>query len=60
MAMDQAFFDKYKVELREIDALKHIAKAAKRLVKLCENEEEYAEEYAELDMMIDDFKQAKS
>lgn len=58
--MNQAFFDKYKVELKEIDALRHIAKLAKKLVKLCENEEEYIEELAQLEMMIDDFKEAKS
>lgn len=60
MAMDQAFFDKYKVQLNEIDALNHIARSAKKLVKLCEKVEEYSEELEELEVMIDDFKSAKS
>lgn len=59
MAMNQAFFDKYKVQLSERDALKHLVKTAKKILKMCEKEEEYAEKLLEMEMMISDFKEAK-
>ena len=56
--IDKAFFEKHDVDLTEEDAVKVIVKAAKKLLKECDDEEKYPIVKAKFYEIVEDFKSA--
>lgn len=57
--MNQAFFKKYEVELKEKDAVKYLMKMLKKIHKIAAKAEDYETHLAAFEEAYADFKEAK-